>query len=417
MKTIVIGGGVIGASVAYHLARENAGEVLLLERDRLSAGTTWHSAGNITWKPIPDHDRPILAVLDTVARLESEGFSTGWLKTGRLFLGREASTLESYEEFDHAARARGIASRWLTRSEARALNPHLEAESVEGIWLNPLSGRLNPTDLTQAYASAARRLGARILEETDVLALTTEGGRITGVETADGRLAADRVVLAAGLWSRGLLEPLGVHLAQWPCEHFYILADVAPRLARETPSFVSPDDLLYGREEVGSLLVGCFDEDAKTIDPAALPQHFTFTLLPPDWDKIAPYVERAIGQFPILATAPIRRFVNGPESFTPDGLPLIGPIPGLEGLVVATAMNSTGVTWSALAGSLVASMIGEKEPSFPAAPYAPDRFRDDAADLLWLKSRVSAIVSAGYRKATLAPSASATIEPDGRHAA
>ena len=223
---------------------------------------------------------------------------------------------------------------------------------------------------------------------------------MVGVNIQNTLIEADRVVLTAGLWSRALLTPLGIHLAQWACEHFYILADVAPRLRRETPSFVSPDDLLYGREDVGSLLLGCFDENAKTIDAKELPEPFTFTLLPPDWDKIAPYVNRAVELFPVLATAPVRRFVNGPESFTPDGLPLIGPVPALDGLIVATAMNSTGITWSALAGSLVASSVAERASQFPAEPYAPTRFGDRASNLGWLKPAISKIVSAGYRKAT-----------------
>jgi 4-methylaminobutanoate oxidase (formaldehyde-forming) len=403
MKSIVIGGGVIGASVAFHLAREPGADVVLLERERLSAGTTWHSAGNITWKPIPHHDEAVLYGLDTVAALEGMGLATGWLKTGRLFIGRTAPTLDSYAEFDRAARARGFGSRWLAPAEAQALNPHLAPEKAEGIWLNPLSGRLNPTDLTQAYATAARRAGAKIAEGTDALAIATDGGRVTGVETREGFLPADLVVVAAGLWSRALFQPLGVHLAQWPCEHFYVLADVAPRLTRQTPSFVSPDDLLYGREEVGSLLVGLFDEDAKTIDPADLPEPFSFTLLAPDWDKIAPYFSRAVELFPALATAPIRRFVNGPESFTPDGLPLIGPLAGIEGLLVATAMNSVGVTWSAMTGALIASLAAGREPGFSAASYAPGRFGERGSDLPWLKAQVSGIVSSGYRKATLAP--------------
>lgn len=208
--------------------------------------------------------------------------------------------------------------------EARALNPLLNPAAVRSIWLNPLSGRLNPADLTAAYAAAARRSGAEIREGVEALSLTTAGDRVAGVKTSAGHLAADRVVVAAGLWSRPLLQPIGLHLAQWPCEHFYVIAEVTPRLARETPSFVMPDRLLYGREEVGKFLVGFFDEDAKTLDPASLPKPFSFTLLPPDWDKIALYFMSAIEVFPALEQAPIRHFVNGPESFTPDGLPLIG---------------------------------------------------------------------------------------------
>jgi glycine/D-amino acid oxidase-like deaminating enzyme len=397
MKCVVVGGGVIGTSVAWHLARQGIGEVVLLERDRLGSGTTWHSAGNITWKPSRDHDAPILYALETVARLKAEADKeTGWLRTGRTFLARSAEMRGHFEHFDRAARERGIEARWLEPSEARALNPHLDPAAVQGIWLNSLSGRLNPADLTAAYASAARLAGATIRENVDISSLSVSGGRIAGVQTSDGLVAADVLVVAAGLWSRGLLEPLGVALAQWPCEHFYVIAEVSPRLARETPSFVAPDDLVYGREEVGKFLVGFFDENAKTIDPASLPRPFAFTLLPPDWDKIAPYFERAMRLFPALEKAPIRHFVNGPESFTPDGLPLIGRIGDIEGLFVATAMNSAGVTWSAMTGSVIADLVADAKPRFDASRYDPLRFGDRSKDLDWLKAQVSGIVSLGY---------------------
>jgi len=398
MKYVVVGGGVVGTSIAWHLARQGIGEVILLERDRLGSGTTWHSAGNITWKPTPSYDAPIQYAFETLGQLKESGHETGWLTTGRTFLARTAGTRHLLEQFDGVTRDRGIASRWLDLGEARALNPLLDPTSVEqGIWLNPLSGRLNPADLTASYASAARRAGARITESVEVLTVGVSAGRVTGVETNEGFVAADVVVAAAGLWSRGLLVPLGVALAQWPCEHFYLIAEVSPRLARETPSFVAPDDLIYGREEVGKLLVGCFDENAKTFDPASLPKPFSFTLFPPDWDKIGPYFERMMRMFPVLEKAPIQHFVNGPESFTPDGLPLIGRVPDIEGLLVATAMNSAGVTWSAMAGRLITDLVAGAEPKFEAARYDPMRFGGRGADLEWLQAQVSGIVSQGYR--------------------
>jgi glycine/D-amino acid oxidase-like deaminating enzyme len=401
MKCVVVGGGVIGASVAWHLAKQGIGEVVLLERDRLGSGTTWHSAGNITWKPSSSHDAPVLYALETVARLKAEtGQETGWLKTGRLFFARSAETREYFETLNRAAMERGIEARWLKPREAAALNPLLDPSSVEDIWLNSRSGRLNPSDLTAAYASAARLAGATIRENVEVSGVSLAGGRIKGVETSAGFVAADVVVVAAGLWSRRLLEPAGVALAQWPCEHFYVIAEVSPRLARETPSFVSPDDLIYGREEVGKFLVGFFDENAKTVDPASLPKPFSFTLLPPDWDKIAPYFERAMRIFPTLEKAPIRHFVNGPESFTPDGLPLIGRLSDVGGLFIATAMNSAGVTWSAMAGSLIADLVTEATPRFDARPYDPARFGERGGNLDWLKTQVSDIVSLGYRSQT-----------------
>ncbi len=397
MKCVVVGGGVIGTSVAWHLARQGIGEVILLERDRLGCGTTSHSAGNITWKPTPSYDAPILYAFETLARLKESGYETGWLTTGRMFLVRTAETRRLLEQFDRTATERGIAARWLEAGEARGLHPLLDPTTVDGIWLNPLSGRLNPADLTAAYATAARRAGARISENVEVSGVVEVAGRVTGVETSEGFIAADTIVAAAGLWSRGLLAPLGVSLAQWPCEHFYVIAEVSPRLARETPSFVAPDDLIYGREEVGKFLFGCFDENARTFDPAILPKPFSFTLLPPDWDKTAPYFEKVMRIFPAVEKAPIRHFVNGPESFTPDGLPLIGRVPGVEGLLVATAMNSSGVTWSAMTGCLIADIVAGAELRFDAGRYDPSRFGDRGRDLAWLQGEVSGIVSQGYR--------------------
>ena len=200
------------------------------------------------------------------------------------------------------------------------MHPLLDPTTVEGIWFNPLSGRLNPADLTAAYASAARKAGARISENVEVLGVKVTGGRVAGVETNDGFLAADVVVATAGLWSRGLLAPLGVALAQWPCEHFYAIADVSPRLARETPSFVAPDELIYGREEVGKFLFGCFDENAKTLDPGQLRCQSRSRSRCCRRTGTRPHLTshsamRAYSR--ALETAPIRHFVNGPESFTP----------------------------------------------------------------------------------------------------
>jgi 4-methylaminobutanoate oxidase (formaldehyde-forming) len=285
--------------------------------------------------------------------------------------------------------------------EAARLHPLLEASAIAAAWFNPLSGRVNPADLTAAYVKGARSRGARIMENCKATGLSLRNGRVVAVNTEGGPLEADEVVIAAGLWSRDLLVPLGIHLAQWACEHFYVIADMTPRLPRETVSFVVPEDLLYGREEVGGMLVGFFDENAKTIDAAALPEPFSFTLLPPDWDKIAPYFEKAVAIFPSLATAPIRRFINGPESFTPDDVPLIGPAPGVDGLHICTALNSAGVTWSAAAGHMVADLIAGSEPRFNPALFTPDRFGDKAKDTLWLKRAISDVVSGGYQRVNL----------------
>lgn len=401
-RIVVIGGGVVGCSVAWHLAQRELGEITLIDRDRLGSGTTWHSAGNLTWRPGRHHDANVLYAFETIKRLTAEtGQDTGWLETGRLFLAHDTTAIRRLEGYQAEAARRGISSRMVSGAEAARLHPLLKAESIMAAWFNPLSGRLNPADLTAAYAKGARQRGVRIVENCKALELTLRDGRISGVRTSMGQIDADDIVVTAGLWSRGLLSPIGIHLAQWACEHFYVIAEVTPRLPRQTPSFVCPEDLFYGREEVGGMMVGFFDENAKTLDAASLPEPFAFTLLSEDWDKITPYFEKAAAVFPILETAPIRRFVNGPESFTPDDLPLVGPVAAVPGLHICTAMNSGGVTYSAAVGHMTADFLAGAKPRLDASEFEPLRFGEKAKDLSWLKAEISAVVSRGYRQTNL----------------
>ncbi len=403
----VVGGGVVGCSVAWHLAERNLGRVVLLERDRLGSGTTWHSAGNITWKPSADHDAPVLYAYEVIERLSRDYESeTGWLRTGRLFLARDGAGLDHLGEIAAMAGGRGFEHRLVEPGEAARLHPLLDPGAIAGAWLNSLSGRVNPADLTAAYARAAKAHGAEIVEHCRVTDIVVERGRVVALEisnaTGHDRIAVDAVVVCGGLWSRPLLQRLGVELAQCGCEHFYVITRPEPALARETPSFVSVRDLIYGREEVGGLLVGCFDEAARVIDDADLPDPFAFTLLGEDWDKIAPYFERAMDLFPALAEAPVRSFVNGPETFTPDGNPLIGPLAGpeggIDGLVICGAMNSRGVTLSAAAGHMVADILEGKPSRFETGRYAPERFGEKARDKAWLQREVSGAPSSSYRQ-------------------
>ena len=374
-QILVVGGGVVGTSVAWHLAERELGEVTLLERDRLGSGTTWHSAGNITWKPVPDSDAPIEYMIDLLPRLERESEqSTGWLCTGRLYIARSEESMRTYEGYARAAEAYGRRGVLLEPAEVGRHHPLARAAGITGAWLNPLSGRLNPADLVAAYARAARRRGVRIEEQCTVRDLVVRGARAYGVVTDKGTFEADEVVVTAGLWTRGLLAGAGIPAAHGACEHFYAIAAPEPPLPRETPSFICPEDLIYGREEVGGFLVGFFDRNAKCLDVAALPEPFTFTLLDEDWDQVAAYYERACEIFPALADAPIRRLVNGPESFTADGRPLVGPVEGVEGLYLACAMNSGGVTFSGMAGHSIADWLEGKALRFPEIDCRPGRF-------------------------------------------
>ncbi len=401
-RIIVVGGGVVGCSVAWHLALRQLGAVTLVEKESLGAGTTWHSAGNITWKPGGDRDDAVLYMFDVLDKLDREGKqATGWLRTGRLFLARDDIVLAQLQTQAEEASARKFDSRILAPKEAAELHPLLSPEHLAGAWLNGRSGRLNPADLTAAYARAARRLGVNIIEGCRVDGIEAGHGRVAAVRTSEGQLQADVVVVCTGLWSRALLAPLDIALAQWGCEHFYVIAEPGVRLPRETPSFVSPADLIYGREEVGNFLFGCFDEAALTLERDALPDPFAFTLLEPNWDKFAPYFGKTAELFPTVEDAPIKQFVNGPETFTPDGHPLIGRIAAIDGLYVATGMNSYGVTISAAAGHNIADMIADTTPRFLAVDYDPERFGARAADVAWLRSQVADTPSGSYRRTNL----------------
>ena len=315
-RILVVGGGVVGCSIAWHLSQRDLGEVVLLERDRLGSGTTWHSAGNLTWRPGASHDENVLYAFETIARLTAEtGQETGWLKTGRLFLAHGQAAIRRLETYQEAAKERGVDSRIVTGPEAARLHPLLRGEAITAAWFNPLSGRLNPADLTAAYAKGARARGARIVENCKVTGFTLQQRphpRRRDIDRPDGSRSGRRWRRACGraaCWRRPA--------CMWrngPAEHFYVIADVTPRLPRETPSFVAPEDLFYGREEVGGMMVGSFDENAKTLDAAALPIPLPLRCWNPTGISSRRILRRQTRSFRSLETAPIRRFVNGPEN-------------------------------------------------------------------------------------------------------
>lgn len=397
-RIAVIGGGVTGCSVAWHLKARGLGDVHLFERDKIGCGTTWHSAGLVSWGPRGDYDAPVLYLHDLIVLLQEQtGLSAGWRKTGRLYLARDAATLERYSSFCNEARERGIESRFLSPKEAVGYHPLLDGSALHGACYNPMSGHLNPAGLVELFARAGLMRGVNIHEQTGVRALSSKSGRIDGVVTVAGEtLAFDDVVVCAGLWSADLVAPQDIVLAQGACEHMYVIMQMPERLPSETPAFLSSTDLIYGREEVGGILLGCFDTDANVIDVSSLLDSFSFTLFNERWDKFAPYFEAAADFFPAFEDAPIRSFVNGPEAFTPDGNPFIGPGKGVEGLWLCTGMNSHGVTISGGTGHIVADLLAGSEPRFPIDIYATDRFGDKARDAEWLSQQISGSPSGNF---------------------
>jgi len=398
-RIIVIGGGVTGVSVAWHLLERGFSSVTLLERDRLGSGTTWHSAGNITWRPAPDTDLPIGYMLELIGRLDEEtGQSTGWRRTGRLFVSRTPQTLDVFRSYHAHALEKGVGGKMLNPRQAGEHHPLLAPDAVEGAWLNPCSGRLNPADLVAAFRAGIKRRGGLIEEQCLVRSIEFTNGTVAAVHTESARLEADVVVVAAGIWSREILRQNGIALPQGACEHFYAIADVDPALPRKTPSFICAERLIYGREETGGFLVGFFDRAAKVVDVAQLPEPFTFTLLPEDWDQVASYYQEACEIFPALHGAPIRLLLNGPEAFTIDGRPLVGPVGRIDGLYVASAMNSAGVTYSGMVGHNIADMVTGAAPRFDTFDCAPSRFSPSHCTPEWIDARISDAPSGAYAR-------------------
>jgi glycine/D-amino acid oxidase-like deaminating enzyme len=391
-RIAVIGGGITGCSVAWHLQSRGLGEVHLFERDRLGCGTTWHSAGDITWYPGGDNDEQVLYLLELISRLEAQtGLFSGWRETGRLYLARDAAAMERYSALHAITRARRVETQLLSPKEAVSHHPLLNASALYGALYNPLSGNLNPTGLLELFARSSRSLGVKIHEQTRIRELSTLSGRISGVVTATGeKIPFDDVVVCAGLWSPDLVGAQDIVLAQGGCEHFYIIMEMPERMWTKTPpSFLSTADLIYGREEVGGILLGFFDTSANVIDVSALPDPFSFGLLNDNWDKITPYFESAGELFPVFKDASVRNFINGPEAFTPDGKPIIGAAKGLEGLWLCSGMNSYGITNSAATGHIIADLLAGAPPRFPADIYRADRFGDKARDPRWLRKSIS----------------------------
>ena len=397
-RIAVIGGGVTGCSVAWHLKSRGLGEVHLFERDQLGSGTTWHSAGLVVWNPQGDYDAPVLYLLDLIAQLEEQtGLHSGWRETGRLYLARDAATMDGFTNFHAKSQKRGVDVRLLNPKEAVNYHPLLNPSALHGACYNPKSGHLNPAGLVELFSRSGKSLGVNVHQQTRVFELSTGSGRVNGVVTGDGEtLAFDDVVVCAGLWSADLLAKLDIVLAQGGCEHMYVIMDTPERLPPDTPAFLSNADLIYGREEVGGILLGCFDADASVIDVGGLPDPFSFTLLNDNWDKFAPYFEVAAELFPAFNDAPVRSFINGPEAFTPDGNPFVGAANGMEGLWLCTGMNSHGVTIAGATGHIIADLLAGTEPRFSTETYATDRFGEKARNPEWLEQKISDSPSGNY---------------------
>ncbi len=375
-RVVIIGGGVIGASIAYHFGKLGWRDVVLLERRQLTSGTTWHAAGLITCAGMTSETGLWMSRYTTelCKSLEAEtGQSTGFRQIGHLHLATTPQRLETLRRERAFVRRMGVPNEELPASEFQKLWPAARTDDVLAAFYVPDEGRANPADLTQAYARGARMNGVRIVEGVTVTGINTANGAVTGVETDHGPIRAEYVVNAAGMWGREVGEMAGSSVPLQANEHYYMITDTVPWAHPDLPVVEDPELYGYYREEGGGILVGLFEPLAKTWALDKLPRDVQYASLEPDWDRITPFVEAAVSRFPSLAEVGIRTMFCGPESFTPDISPQIGESPEVRGLFHACGLNSIGILTSGGVGSIVASWIADGVPPVDISSMAPDR--------------------------------------------
>jgi heterotetrameric sarcosine oxidase gamma subunit len=363
-RVVIIGGGVTGCSIAYHLAKLGWSDVVLLERAQLTSGTTWHAAGLLTTlRDTETQTRLASYTQELYRRLEAEtGQATGLIECGSIQLALTPAKAEEMRRGFRAAQSFGIECEEIGPADVQRLWPLAHVGDVEAAFHFPKDGRANPTDITRALARGARNGGVRIVENCPVTAIERAGGRVVAVETARGRIAADVVVNCAGMWAREVGLLAGVDVPLQAAEHYYLISEPVAGVHPQLPILRDPGRSAYIREEAGKIMVGIFEAVAKPWNVAGIPADFTFGEIPPDWDRMQPHLERAIERVPILANTGIKVLFCGPESFTADHNYLMGEAPNLKGFFVAAGFNSLGILSGGGVGLVMAHWIVHGHP-------------------------------------------------------
>ncbi len=364
-EIVIVGGGVIGCSTAYHLAKEGKREVVLLERAELTCGTTWHSAAMVRQlRSTISLTRLTQYSAQLYRELEAEtGLSTGWIGCGSLSIANNRDRLTHIRRQASLARAFGIDVTEIGSDEITKLWPIARTDDIIAAVLSPSDGRVSASDLCASLIKGAKKAGVRIIEHTPVDGFQVMNGRITGVETASGNISCEQVALCSGLWSRNLANAVGVNVPLYPCEHYALITKPFEGIYPGMPIMGDHDGNMYIRDEAGGLMVGCFEPNARPVDFRDLPDNFAFDLLAEDWDQFEPIMEGAIHRIPELEHAEVRTLLNGPESFTPDNSFLLGEAPELEGFFMCCGMNSVGMASGGGAGRALAEWMVNGEPT------------------------------------------------------
>ena len=360
-KVVVIGGGVAGCSVAYHLAKYGWKDTILLERDQLTSGTTWHAAGLVGQ----------LGASSTITRLrkyslnlykeleKKTGLSTGLKQNGAITVATSPERLQELLRQATAAQLFDVNVETVTKERIKELYPVINDEDILGGVYMPEDGQADPVGVTNVLAKAAKMEGAQIFEKTPVEKILVKDKKIVGVQTKFGKIDCEYVVIATGMWSRQIGEDIGVSIPLYPNEHFYIITEPLDKLPKNLPVLRDYNSCLYLKEDAGKMLVGIFEPNAKPAfkDKGVVPEDFSFGEFPDDFDHFEPYLEKSFQRLPMLETAGIRKFFSGPESFTPDTQYLLGETPEVNNLFACCGFNSIGIASSGGAGRVTAEWM------------------------------------------------------------
>ncbi|HQR26081.1 MAG TPA: FAD-dependent oxidoreductase [Nocardioides sp.] len=399
-RVVVIGGGVIGCSIAYHLAHAGWTDVVLLERDRLTSGTTWHAAGLMTCFGSTSETSTAIRLYsrDLYSRLEAEtGQATGFRPVGLIEAAADRDRLEEYRRVAAFQRHLGLEVHEIPPAEIAERFPWARTDDLlAGFWV-PGDGRVNPVDLTTALAKGAKQLGVRVVEGVAVTDVLAPAGQVTGVRVATGEtVGCEYVVNCAGMWARELGARNGLVVPNQAAEHYYLITDTIEGIDPDAPIFEDPSSYGYYREEGGGMMVGLFEPQAAPWRVEGVPADFSFGQIPPDWDRMGPFLEKAMARVPVTLEVGVRTFFCGPESFTPDLAPAVGEAPGVRGYFVAAGMNSVGVLSAGGLGRVVAHWITTGRPDVDVTGFNVDRFRPYQADDGYRAARTTEILGTVY---------------------
>ncbi len=400
-RAVVIGGGIIGCSTAYHLARNGWSDVVVLEQAKLTSGSTWHAAGLVGQLRSSANITQLLKYsVELYDKLGAEtGQATGWKQNGGLRLACNADRMVEIKRQATMARSFGLEMELLSPKEAQDLWPVMDVSDLVGAAFLPTDGQANPSDITQALAKGARQGGVRIIEDCRIEAVRQAGGRVTGLSTSQGEIACEAVINCAGQWARQVGQLAGVNVPLVSMQHFYVVTDAIPGVPRELPTLRDPDRRIYFKEEVGGLVFGGYEPNPKPWAETGVPQDFAFSLLDFDTEHFEQHMEQGLERCPLLGEAGIKQMICGPESFTPDGNFILGEAPELDGFFVGAGFNAFGIASAGGAGRALAEWVVGGEPSMDLWPVDIRRFGRPHLSDDWTRARTLELCAKHYTMA------------------